>query len=140
MLKQILKDTLTFLRFNETLMGKFILGDPPHKMNVYNVTEPIPERYLSSYCVELIYMQPHTYNCSVLLVSQDIYGMCNHTNPNVLATSRCSLYMRGKLPYRVYPPRECQFAFNKCSNSRITYMPYSPSCAVDAQDDKGRKY
>uniref|UniRef100_A0A131Z5Q1 Lipocalin n=1 Tax=Rhipicephalus appendiculatus TaxID=34631 RepID=A0A131Z5Q1_RHIAP len=102
MLKQILKDTLTFLRFNETLMGKFILGDPPHKMNVYNVTD--------------------------------------HTNPNVLATSRCSLYMRGKLPYRVYPPRECQFAFNKCSNSRITYMPYSPSCAVDAQDDKGRKY
>nr|XP_037273660.1 uncharacterized protein LOC119165661 [Rhipicephalus microplus] len=127
--------------FNDTnLMGKFILGDPPHKINVYNVTDPIPEPFLSSYCMELLYNEPYTYNCSVLLVSTDIYGMCNHSNPDVLATTKCSLYMRGKLPHRVYPPRECQFAFNKCSNSRITYMPYSPSCAVDAENDEDRKY
>uniref|UniRef100_A0A224YKC2 Lipocalin n=1 Tax=Rhipicephalus zambeziensis TaxID=60191 RepID=A0A224YKC2_9ACAR len=126
--------------FNETLMGKFILGDPPHKVNVYNLTDPIPVPYLSSHCMELIYTQPHTYNCSVLLVSRDIYGMCNHSDPNVLATTKCSLYMRGKLAYSVYPPRECQFEFNKCSNSRIIYMPYHPSCAVDAQDEEGRKY
>ncbi|XP_037525872.1 uncharacterized protein LOC119402896 isoform X2 [Rhipicephalus sanguineus] len=140
MSRQIPKKILTFLRLNDTLMGKFILGNPPHKMNVYNLTEPIPEPYLSSYCMELIYSQPITYNCSVMLVSKDIYGMCNPSDPNVLATTKCSLYMRGKLPSRVYPPRDCQFAFNRCSSSRIIYMPYSPSCAVHVPEEEGRKH
>uniref|UniRef100_A0A224YCP9 Lipocalin n=1 Tax=Rhipicephalus zambeziensis TaxID=60191 RepID=A0A224YCP9_9ACAR len=127
---------------NNSFMGKFILGhEPPDKMNVYNVTGgEIPNPYISSYCMTLLYNQPDTFNCSVILISKDPSGHCNHTKPEVLANSKCALYMRGTLEYRVYPPLACAISFNNCSTSRITYMPYSPRCAVDrkgSDDTKG---
>ncbi|XP_037581820.2 uncharacterized protein LOC119465088 [Dermacentor silvarum] len=92
--------------------------DPPVSMKVYNTTGGTG-MYQN---MTLIYNQEKTFNCSVFIVSEQ-------DTQNAGAT-RCAMYVKGKLPNRVYPPLQCQIAFNTCGASKKVYKPYTWTCEV----------
>uniref|UniRef100_L7M9S4 Putative secreted peptide n=1 Tax=Rhipicephalus pulchellus TaxID=72859 RepID=L7M9S4_RHIPC len=125
---------------NDTLMGRFYLGEPPVIMNVYNISGPIPVPFVHSYCMKLIYSEPQTHNCSVVIIAEDPSLKCDETKAEVHKSSKCAIYARGRLPQGVYAPPECQKAFNNCTHSKVIYMPYSPRCAAQVPDENGESY